>query len=323
MEGDPSMFPKIALLFPGQGAQFPGMGKDLKDASSAAAAVFAAADEVLGRSLTEVMWNGPEDLLTRTGNCQPALFVHGLAALAALREALGARAAEFDAACVGAAGLSLGEATAHAAAGTFDFANGLRLVQRRGDLMEEACNAAGGSMVALIGGSAEAAAKLAEECGVQVANYNTPAQFVLSGVVEGIQKAADQSKAAGFRRATVLKVAGAYHSRLMAPAQERLAEALTATPMVDPRFPVAANFDAGLVRDPALARTRLAEQVTGSVRWVECVQRLSGECGAQLFLEFGPGATLAGMVPRIVEGAEVLSVNDAASVAKAAERLLA
>lgn len=315
-------FPPIALLFPGQGAQFPGMGRELKESSPAAAAVFAEADAVLGRSLTDVMWNGPEDALTRTGNCQPALFVHGLAALAAVREKLGARATEFDAACVGAAGLSLGEMTAHAAAGTFAFADGLRLVQRRGDLMEEACDAAGGGMVALIGGSAEAASKLAEECGVQVANYNTPAQFVLSGANDGIAKAAEQSKAAGFRRATILKVAGAYHSRLMAPAEERLREALAGTPMVNSRFPIAANFDSGFVRDPALARTRLAEQVTGSVRWVECVQRLASEAGAKFFLELGPGATLAGMVPRIVEGGEILSAGDPASVEKVAVRLL-
>ncbi len=315
-------FPAVALLFPGQGAQFPGMGRDLRDTSPAAAALFAQADATLGRPLTEIMWNGPEEALTRTGNCQPALFLHGLGALAALREKLGVRAAEFDAAIVGAAGLSLGELTAHAAAGTFAFEPGLKLVQRRGELMEQACNAAGGGMVALMGGTAEAAENLAEECGVQVANYNTPVQFVLSGPTEGVTRAAEASKAHGFRRATPLKVAGAYHSRLMEPARGRLAEALASAPMHDPRFPVVANFSAAPVRDAASARRLLADQVTGSVRWIECIQRLAGECHATLFLELGPGVTLAGMVPRILEGAEVLSVGDDASVAKAAERLL-
>ncbi len=313
----------IALLFPGQGAQTVGMGRDLRETSPAAAALFAEADRTLNRSLTQIMWEGPEEELMRTANCQPALFVHGLAALAALRERLGARTAEFELAIVGTAGLSLGELTAHAAAGTFDFADGLRLVERRGELMEVACRASEGGMVALIGGTAEAAEKLAEEAGVQVANYNTPGQYVLSGTLAGTQKAAELAKAHGFRRAAPLKVAGAYHSRLMQPAQTEFATSLAeiTASLRNPRVPVVANFSAEAVREAARVPGLLGDQVTGSVRWEQCVKRLAEDCGAKLFLELGPGATLAGMVPRIVAGADVISIGDAASLAAAVAKL--
>ena len=317
------MLPPIALLFPGQGAQTVGMGRELKESSPAAAALFARADACLGRDLTKIMWEGPKEELTRTANCQPALYLHGLAALAAVRESLDNRAAEFDAAIVGAAGLSLGELTAHAAAGTVDFENGLKLVERRGELMEEACRLAGGTMAALIGGDAPSALALAEACGVEVANFNSPGQYVLSGAVDGITKAVAQARDRGFRKAVPLDVAGAYHSRLMEPARTRLAEALATTPMDAPRFPVIANFSAEPVRDPVTARDLLTKQVTGSVRWIGSIERLAKEFGVMLFIELGPGAVLAGLVGRIVGAAEVISIGDPASVAKAAERLKA
>jgi [acyl-carrier-protein] S-malonyltransferase len=317
------MLPRVALLFPGQGAQSVGMGRDLQDSSLQAAGLYAKAHVTLGRDLTKIMWEGPKEELTRTANCQPALYLHGLAALAALREVLAEKAAEFDKAIVGAAGLSLGELTAHAAAHTFDFENGLKLVERRGELMEEACRAAGGTMAALIGGDAASALALAEACDVEVANYNSPGQYVLSGAVDGVNQAIALAKEKGFRKAVPLDVAGAYHSRLMAPAQSRLAEALTATPMEAPKFPVIANFSAQAVRDPVTARESLTKQVTGSVRWIESIERLVNELGVTLFLEFGPGAVLAGLVGRIVSGAEVISIGDTASVAKAADRLKA
>lgn len=317
------MLPPIALLFPGQGAQCVGMGRELRDSSPAAAALYARADAGLGRALTKIMWEGPKEELTRTANCQPALYLHGLAALAALRESLDGRAAEFDAAQVGAAGLSLGELTAHAAAGTLNFENGLKLVERRGELMEEACRLAGGTMAAVIGGDAASALALAEACGIEVANYNSPGQYVLSGVVDGVKQAIAQAKDRGFRKAVPLEVAGAYHSRLMEPARARLAEALGTTPMEAPRFPVIANFSAEPIRDPVTARELLTKQVTGPVRWIESIERLAGEFGVKLFLELGPGAVLAGLVGRIVTGAEIISVGDPESVAKASERLRA
>lgn len=317
------MLPPIALLFPGQGAQSVGMGRELKGSSAAAAALYARADSGLGRELTRIMWEGPKEELTRTANCQPALYLHGLASLAALRESLDRRAAEFDAALVGAAGLSLGELTAHAAAGTVNFENGLKLVERRGELMEEACRLAGGTMAALIGGDAPTALALAEACGVEVANYNSPGQYVLSGAVDGINQAVALAKDRGFRKAVPLDVAGAYHSRLMEPARARLAEALVTTPMEAPRFPVIANFSAEPVRDPVTARDLLTKQVTGPVRWIESIERLAAEFGVTLFLELGPGAVLAGLVSRIVKGAEIISIGDPESVTKAAERLRA
>jgi [acyl-carrier-protein] S-malonyltransferase len=315
------MLPRIALLFPGQGAQFVGMGRDLQDSSLRAAGLYAKANATLGRDLTKIMWEGPKEELTRTANCQPALYLHGLAALGALHEGLAERSAEFDKAIVGAAGLSLGELTAHAAAHTFDFENGLKLVERRGELMEEACQAAGGTMAALIGGDAASALALAEACGVEVANYNSPGQFVLSGTVEGVKQSIAQAKDKGFRKAVPLDVAGAYHSRLMAPAQARLSEALSATPMESPLFPVVANYSSEAVRDPVTARDLLAKQVTGSVRWIESIERLSKDMGATLYLEFGPGAVLAGLVGRIVNGAAIISIGDSESVAKAVARL--
>jgi len=203
---------KVVLLFSGQGAQKVGMGKDLVEAYPSAKALFEKADSVLSRSLTDVMFNGPAEDLTRTGNCQPALFLHGLALLEILREKVPSLEP------VAAAGLSLGEMTAHCAAGTFTFEEGLNLVARRGELMDEACEANPGTMAAMIGGSDEDVARLASDCDVDVANLNCPGQTVLSGKEEGIDTAVSKAKEYGLRMGKKLKVAGAYHSRLMAGA---------------------------------------------------------------------------------------------------------
>src|SRR4029434_2325109 len=210
------MSKKIALLFAGQGAQAVGMGRDLAENFPVAADLCAQADDILGRKLTEIIWHGPAETLTATSNCQPALYVHSLAALAVLRHLFG----DFPVDC--AAGLSLGELTAHAAAGTFDLAEGLKLVQRRGELMDEACAMTNGTMAAMIGGAENDVRQLAADEDVDVANINAPGQIVISGERAKVEAAVGVAREYGIRRATLLNVAGAYHSRLMESAFEQL-----------------------------------------------------------------------------------------------------
>ena len=309
------MTKRIAILFAGQGAQAVGMGKDLVAAYPVAKSLFEEADQVLGRSLSGVTFEGPEAELVKTVNCQPALYVHGLACLAALRQEVGDFAPQF------AAGLSLGEFTAHAAAGTFSFANGLKLVAERGRLMQDACERTSGSMAAMIGGDEAAARELAKECDVDVANFNSPGQIVLSGTVEGIDKAVAGAKDKGIRKAAKLNVAGAYHSRLMQSAADSLAPTLASTPMEAPKFPVIANVTARPVTDAAAVREALAAQVTGSVRWTETVEYLADVEKVELFVELGPGGIVAGLVKRTRKEIPVLSIADAASVAAVAGQL--
>lgn len=302
----------VVLLFSGQGAQKVGMGKDFHEASGTARALFQGADEALGFALSTTMFEGPEDELTRTSRCQPALYLHGLVALALLKERVGGLNP------VAAAGLSLGEFTAHSAAGTFSFEDGLKLVARRGLFMEEACQATQGAMAALIGGEEEAVKALAAECAVDVANFNAPGQIVLSGTVEGIDAAVEKARDHGIRRAIKLNVAGAYHSRLMQSAQDQLAAELAGVAMQSPRIPVVCNFGASVVSDPAEIRSMLEKQVTGSVRWTESIQLLC-EMGHRTFIELGPGKVLAGLVAKIDKDATVHSVEDLASLEAVAE----
>src|SRR5205085_2568401 len=250
------MAQKIALLFAGQGAQVVGMGKDLADAFPAAANLFRQADEILGRKLSEIAWNGPLEELTKTSNCQPALFVHGLTCLAVLRELAG----NFQ--IGGAAGLSLGELTAHAAAGTFDFENGLKLVQKRGDFMDEACAATVGGMAAMIGADENTVRRLAADEDVDVANINSPGQIVISGELAKVEAAVAVAKEYGIRRATMLNVAGAYHSRLMKSAYEKLGGALLEVQMQLPQFPVVSNVTGREVKTPIEIRQSLQDQIT-------------------------------------------------------------
>ncbi|HEY5753607.1 MAG TPA: ACP S-malonyltransferase [Chthoniobacterales bacterium] len=309
------MSQKIALLFAGQGAQTVGMGRDLVENFPAAAELFRRADELLGFSLSHVAFNGPVEELTRTAVAQPALYVHGLAAFAALKERV--PGLEFAAT----AGLSLGEFTAHAAAGTFDFATGLALVQRRSTYMEEACQESDGGMAALIGGEENAIRDLAAKTDVDVANLNCPGQIVISGESAKIALAVSLAKEAGVRRATTLNVAGAFHSRLMEPAYQRLSVALAETPMLTPTVPVICNVDALPVTSADDIRRTLAEQVTGSVRWTESLIYLLDEMKIDLFIELGPGGVLAGLLARTRKGTRILSVEDTASLEQAVAAL--
>jgi [acyl-carrier-protein] S-malonyltransferase len=305
---------KVALLFAGQGAQQVGMGRDLAAEFPVAAHLFEQADKILARPLSSIAWDGPIDELTKTSNCQPGLFVHGLACLAVLRELSGEFSIE------AAAGLSLGELTAHAAAGTFDFASGLKLVQKRGELMEEACAATAGAMAAMIGADEGAVRQLAADCDVDVANINAPGQIVISGEAAKIELAVSLAREHGIRRATLLKVAGAYHSRLMNTAYVKLGEELVNTEMQLPRFPVVSNVTGEVVDTLPEIRRTLQDQVTGTVRWVDCMETLLGR-GCDLFLELGPGGVLGGLLQRIRKDVNVITVSDAASARACAAQL--
>jgi [acyl-carrier-protein] S-malonyltransferase len=305
---------KVALLFAGQGAQAVGMGQDLAEQFPTAADLFQKADDVLGRKLSEIAWSGPIEDLTKTSNCQPALFVHGLACFSVLRELAG----NFPTG--GGAGLSLGEMTAHAAAGTFDFENGLKLVQRRGELMDEACARTSGGMAALIGADENVVRQLAADEDVDIANINAPGQIVISGELAKVEVAVGVAKEYGIRRATMLNVAGAYHSRLMESAYEKLGPVLQHVLVQPPSFPVISNVTGDEVKTPVEIRRTLQDQVTGTVRWVDCMERLSS-LGCDFFIELGPGGVLTGLLRRTLKGIDVMSVSDVDSVRKCAEAL--
>ena len=307
---------KIALLFAGQGAQSVGMGGDLAEQFPTAADLFHQADEILGRNLSQIAWNGPIEELTKTSNCQPALFVQGLACLSVLHELAG------DFPTGGAAGLSLGEITAHASAGALDFASGLKLVERRGELMDEACAATNGAMAAMIGADENVVRQLAADEDVDIANINAPGQIVISGERAKVEAAIGMAREYGIRRATLLNVAGAYHSRLMESAYERLGAALQHVTVQPPRFPVISNVTGEEVETPIEIRQSLQDQVTGTVRWMDCVERLVA-LGCDLFIELGPGGVLAGLLRRTRKDVDVMSVSDAESVRKCAEKIAA
>jgi [acyl-carrier-protein] S-malonyltransferase len=302
------MAKSIALLFSGQGAQKVGMGKDLSQQFAVAANRFAAADTALGYSISQIAFDGPIEELTKTSRCQVALYVHGIAVLEVLREQLG----NFP--VVAAAGLSLGEFTAHAAAGTFDFLTGLRLVANRGRYMEDACDATSGTMAALIGGDMANVRKIAREADVDIANVNSPGQIVLSGEAENVRKAIDLAKQYGIRRAVPLNVAGAFHSRLMVSAEAKLRNDLATVPIAKPTTKIVANVTAQPVSEESDILESLAKQVTGTVRWTESVEYMIDQLGCNLFLELGPGEVLGGLVNRIRKGTEVLSIGDHSSL---------
>jgi [acyl-carrier-protein] S-malonyltransferase len=308
------MLKKIALLFAGQGAQSVGMGRDLAAHHPAAGDLFPQADEILGRSLSEIAWNGPLEELTKTSNCQPALYVHGLACLAALRGIAG------DFPIEAAAGLSLGEWTAHAAGGTFDFATGLKLVEKRGRLMDAACEATAGAMAAMIGADESAVRALAADTDVDVANINAPGQIVISGETAKVELAVSLAKEHGIRRATLLNVAGAYHSRLMNSAYEQLGQPLLEAELQPPRFAIMSNVTGEAAATLPEIRTALREQVTSTVRWADCMESLLAR-GCELFIELGPGEVLAGLLRRTRKDVDVICVSDSASVHACAKRL--
>jgi [acyl-carrier-protein] S-malonyltransferase len=302
----------IVLLFPGQGSQKPGMGKDLAEAFPEARSVFEQADQVLGTPLSRLCFDGPADELTLTHNAQPALLAHGAAVWAVARERIAPRVRA-------AAGHSLGEFTAYYAAGSLPLAGALRVVRRRGELMYDSGVRQPGAMAAILGdlqSPIEAVCEqAAREAGLVVpANYNAPGQIVISGEVAGVERAMALAKEAGAKRAMRLNVSGAFHSPLMQSAEGGLTEILAVTELRDPEFPVYANVDAEPVTGAAAARERLVRQLTSPVRWTDEVQALARAFPNALFVEMGPGTVLVGLVRKIAPLVKTASCGTVAEV---------
>jgi [acyl-carrier-protein] S-malonyltransferase len=303
----------IALLCPGQGSQRVGMAKDLVEAFPEARAALEAVDQALGFALSAVMWNGPEDLLTRTDHAQPAILAHSLAVWAVVGRRMAGRVAA-------AAGHSLGEYSAYVAAGALELAGAARLVRQRGELMRDAGVARPGTMAAVMGLEADRVAEVCREASgpggvVVAANLNAPDQIVISGDPRAVERAGELLKAAGARRVIPLKVSGAFHSPLMAPAAERFGEALAGVALHAPAFPVVANASAEPVRESGAARRLLAAQLVSPVRWVESVRALAGLAGDGVeFVEIGPGNVLTGLARRIAGAARTVNLGTAAEV---------
>lgn len=267
------------------------MGKSLYAQSTAARDLYDEADRVLGWSLTRVSFEGPEDELTQTRFCQPALYVHGLALLAALRSS--GKLPEVNQAF----GLSLGELTAYGAAGVFDFATGLQVVAERGRLMQQACEQTTGSMAAVIGEERSKVNELCREFDVDAANFNAPGQIIISGEKAKVDQAVAAAKERGMKKVIPLNVAGAYHSRLMEPARAAFAAYLDRVPFSPPKFAVFTNTTGQAISDPAAIKAALAKQIVSSVLWEDCM-RSAAAAGATEFWELGPGAVLAGLARR-------------------------
>jgi [acyl-carrier-protein] S-malonyltransferase len=307
---------KTALLFAGQGAQSVGMGKELATAFPSAKSWFDRANEALQYDLTSICFNGPDAELTKTENAQPGIYLVSWVAFQLLREAV--PALQYDAT----AGLSLGEFTALAAAGAMSFEDGLRLVRRRGQFMQEACDATRGGMAAVIGLDEASTREVCAQAGVVLANLNCPGQLVISGESERIAKAVELAKAKGARRAIALPVAGAYHSPQMASAQSKLQAELNRLQLAAPKVPVISNVTAQPHSAPTEIAPRLVEQVVSPVRWEESIRYLLSQ-GFTRFIELGPGTALTGFLKRIESSAKSLNVSDVASLSATVKALQA
>lgn len=303
--------PDIGLLFPGQGSQFVGMGKDLAETYPEAREVFQEADDALGVALSRLCWEGPEDELTQTINAQPAILTHSAAVWRVLQRRLP------DATL--AAGHSLGEFSAYHAAGTFSFADAVRTVRRRGELMFRSGTERPGTMAAVLGlddADAERACAEASDAGegvVVAANYNAPGQIVVSGDVAAVRRLEEIAKAAGAKRVIPLNVSGAFHSPLMEVAEAGLREQLESVDAKLPAFPVVSNVTASPVSEPGEAVDLLVRQLTSPVRWVASTRRML-EGGVTEFIEIGPGNVLAGLLRRVDRSASVRSLGTAADL---------
>src|ERR1035437_3763215 len=298
-----------AILFAGQGAQFVGMGKDLANAVPACRTLFERANAVLGFDLARLCFEGPIEALTRSDNCQPAIFVVSLACYTAFCQRLP------DYAPTGVAGLSLGEWTALHAAGVLSFDDTLKILRARGQYMQTACDEQSGGMVSVMGLPVPELEKVCAAAKVQIANLNSPEQTVLSGPKAAIAEAENLAKAAGAKRTVVLNVAGAFHSRLMASAATSLNTLLTSISFASPRFPVMSNATGRPHGAPDEIRARMVDQVTGSVQWMADIQCFQAQ-GIRTYIVCGPGKILSGLVKRIDNSATVYSIQDQATLDK-------
>jgi len=306
----------IALLFPGQGSQVVGMGKDLADKHAVARQTFEEADEALGYKLSQVCFEGPEEQLRMTEITQPAILTASVAALRVLETRLPKPAFV--------AGHSLGEYSAHVAAGTISFADAVRAVRQRGRYMQEAVPVGVGAMAAILGMDLAKVtavchdARHGEVC--DPANINSPEQIVISGNMAAVERAAKLADERGAKRAKLLPVSAPFHCSLMKPAQDRLEADLNALTLRKPAYPVACNVDAELVTDEARARDTLVRQVTGSVKWEQCIHLLIGR-GVKTFIEVGPGKVLCGLMRQIDRSKTAMNVGDETSLAKTLDSL--
>jgi [acyl-carrier-protein] S-malonyltransferase len=303
---------EVVLLFPGQGSQKPGMGRDLFDAFPDARKVFTSADATLGIELSSLCFDGPAEELTLTHNAQPALLAHSAAIWAVVAPKLGRRVRA-------AAGHSLGEFTAYCAAGSLTLQDALKLVRRRGELMYESGVRRPGAMAALLGDLKEPVeticAKATAEAGlVSPANYNSPGQIVISGEIAGVERAMALAKEAGAKRAIRLNVSGAFHSALMESALDALSQAVADTHFANPKFPVYANVNAEPVTLATRARQLLLQQLTRPVRWTDEVTAMAERIPEALYVEMGPGNVLSGLVKKIAPSVKTMTCGTVGEV---------
>ena len=302
---------EIAYLFPGQGTQAAGMGKEIYDSSPAARSIFDEVDEALERPLTDLLFSGPDEALRETANAQPAVMAMSLACMAAMEEHLNSDMALNPAFL---AGHSLGEYTALAVAGVLGIGETAQLVQERGRLMQEACEQMPGSMAAVIGLDEMTIGEIVRETGTYVSNVNTPLQIVISGEKMAVARALDMAQARGARKVIPLRVGGAFHSALMEPAQEGLIEVVDALPFVDPTVPIVANSSGRPLATADEIKQELIVQISSCVQWNRSMDFMIGS-GICRFVEIGPGRALSSMVKRIDGSAEAISVGDLESIA--------
>jgi [acyl-carrier-protein] S-malonyltransferase len=300
---------KVAYVFPGQGAQTVGMGKDLYDSFDSVKTLFKQADEAVGFSLSKIFFEGPEEELRKTSNAQPALVVVSIACLRAAQEVGGKNlpAPSFM------AGHSLGEYTALAAANVIDFSTAVFLAKERGRLMYEAGLKTPGSMMAIIGLDEAILAEVCKETNTVIANINSPGQLVISGAVENVARAGEMAKAKGAARALPLQVSGAFHSPLMQPAVEGMTQILAKVTFKDPIVPIIANVTAQPITSGSQVRDELLKQLCSSVQWQRSVEFMAGQ-GVGKFIEIGPGKVLAGLIKRISRESEMANIGDANAV---------